>query len=75
MDPLIEKYLVTIPVDERLPILANMIHHMTEHLVTIGIFFLVEPVAIGNRLVNVPTVRGENGVLTWSAHEWGVMEP
>ncbi len=72
LDALIDTYFVTIPPRERMEILARMIHHMTDQVVTIGIFFLIEPVAVGHRLVNFVPPRQTDGVLSWNAHEWDI---
>lgn len=72
LDALIEKYFVTIPRDERSQILGQMVRHVTDQLVFIGIFFLVEPALINNRVMNVLPRKGEDALHTWNAHEWDV---
>lgn len=70
LDGIIEKYFVTIPTDARLELLAQMVHHVTDQLVTIGIFYLVEPIFISHRVANVTSIKGGASVLSWNAHEW-----
>jgi ABC-type transport system substrate-binding protein len=70
MDSLVERYQVAIPIDERRRLLGQMVHIMTDDVVTIGIFYLIEPAAISNRIKHTSLVRGENAVFTWNAHEW-----
>jgi peptide/nickel transport system substrate-binding protein len=72
-DALIERYEATIPHAERMQILGDMVHHMTDQLVTMGIFYVVEAILVSNRLVNVGPPVGEDAALqTWNAHEWDV---
>jgi peptide/nickel transport system substrate-binding protein len=72
LDALIERYEVTIPRDERMQILGELVHHMTDQLVTMGIFYVVEAILVSNRLVNVGPPIGEDALQTWDAHEWDV---
>jgi peptide/nickel transport system substrate-binding protein len=69
-DALIERYMTTIPHVERTSILGDIVHHMTDQLTIMGLWYNTEPVMIGNRLVNV-TVR-DVGQTTeaWNAHLW-----
>jgi peptide/nickel transport system substrate-binding protein len=66
LDALIDRFLVTIPRAEQLQILSQIIHHETDHLVTMRVFFDPEATMIANRLVNVPAGT------PWNAHEWEV---
>ncbi len=66
MDALIDRYFLTIPAPERTQILAQIVHHMTDQLVLMGIVYDPPLRLIGNRVHNVPA-----GV-PWNAHEWDV---
>jgi peptide/nickel transport system substrate-binding protein len=70
LDTLIDTYFVTIPISERNDVLARMVHYVTDQLVTIGIFYLVEPIFISHRLGNVTAITGGASVVSWNAHEW-----
>jgi len=70
LDTLIAKYFVTIPKQERLNILGEMVHIQTDQLVTIGIFFVAEPAAVSNRLRNYHPPTQRDGTLSWNAQEW-----
>jgi peptide/nickel transport system substrate-binding protein len=72
MDALIEKYFVTIRKQERMQVLSQMVHHQTDQLVTIGLFFLEEPTVVGNRLANFMPPKQRNGSLSWNAHAWDI---
>jgi peptide/nickel transport system substrate-binding protein len=70
-DGLIDRYFATIPVPERMEVLAQLMHHITDQLIIMGIFYNVAPSLIGNRLVNV-TPGGERATQAWNAHLWDV---
>jgi peptide/nickel transport system substrate-binding protein len=70
LDALIDRYFVTISTQERTPILGQMVHHVTDNVVLLGIFFIVEPALISNRILNVTPRRSEDALHTWNAHEW-----
>lgn len=64
---LADRYLVTIPMAERLQILGDMIHHHTSNVVLMYLMYSSQPLAISNRLVNVTAAKD-----TANAHEWDV---
>lgn len=66
-DELMDRFFVTIPQAERTPVLAQLMRHVSEQLVMMGLFYNVQPTMIGNRLRNVPA--GKPG---WNVHEWDV---
>jgi len=70
LDALIDRYFVTIPAQDRTQILGQMVHHVTENVVLLGLFFIVEPALINNRIVNVTPRQAEDALHTWNAHEW-----
>jgi peptide/nickel transport system substrate-binding protein len=70
-DALVDRFFSTIPAAERTAVLGDIVHHMTDQLPLLGLFYNSQPMMIGNRLVNVTGRRGE-GTETWNAHEWDV---
>jgi peptide/nickel transport system substrate-binding protein len=70
-DSLIDRHFATIPTAERMDVLAQLMHHITDQLVIMGIFYNVAPTLMSNRLVNV-TPGGERSTQAWNAHEWDV---
>jgi hypothetical protein len=48
---------------------AALIHHQTENLSELPLFYGADPTLISNRLVNV-TGRGPLYTQAWNAHEW-----
>jgi peptide/nickel transport system substrate-binding protein len=69
-DRMIDSYYATIPWPDRMAALRQVVHHMTDQVTVIGLFFDVTPAMIGNRLTNV--FAGPEGTMTWNAHEWGL---
>lgn len=64
---LADRYLVTIPMRERLQILGDMIHHHTSNVVLMYLMYSSQPLAISNRLLHVTAAKD-----TANAHEWDV---
>jgi len=69
---MIERYMTTIPLVERTRALGDIVHHMTDQLTVMGLWYNTEPVMISNRLAGI-TVR-DVGQTTeaWNAHLWDV---
>jgi hypothetical protein len=47
-----------------------MVSHLTERAVNIGIFYIMEPVAISSRMQNVALPKGADNLIGWNVHEW-----
>jgi len=71
-DALIDSYMVTISAPDRLPQLARLVHHMTDQLNVMGLWFNTEPIVVGKRLRNVGNKKVTGGYQAWNAHEWEV---
>jgi peptide/nickel transport system substrate-binding protein len=65
LDALIERYLVTIPFAERLEVVRQMVHHISDQLAVMGVLYDVSPMLISNHLQNVKAELD-----TRNAHEW-----
>jgi peptide/nickel transport system substrate-binding protein len=70
LDELIERYSVTIPTAERTQVLAQALHHTTEQLVAMGIFYATRVTMVNNRLLNITT--GDLANASWAAEQWDV---
>ena len=70
-DAWLERYVMAIPMQERMQALAGFVHHETENLVQLPLFYGADPTLISNRLINV-TARGDAFTQAWNAHEWDV---
>lgn len=53
-------------------ILGQMVHHVTDQLVLMGILYVVEPALMSNRLTNVGPRRVGDARYTWNAHQWEI---
>jgi peptide/nickel transport system substrate-binding protein len=65
LDPLLDRYLVTIPLAERLQILGDIVQHVTSNVVLLYLMYSSQPVAVSNRLVNVNAAQTTLNVLDW----------
>ncbi len=70
-DAMLERYFTTIPMQARAQAAAQIVHHMTDQLVWMGLFHQAEPTMIANRLQNV-MARYPSSTQAWNAHEWDV---
>jgi ABC-type transport system substrate-binding protein len=68
-DALLDRYFTTIPKGERAQVAAQIVHHMTDQLVWMGLFHQAEPTMIANRLQNV-AARHQGSTQPWNAQEW-----
>jgi peptide/nickel transport system substrate-binding protein len=65
LDGLIDRYLVTIPMPERMALLGDIIHHQTDQLTIMPLFFAGLAWVLGDKhLKNVSSDK------TWNAHLW-----
>ncbi len=67
LDALIDRYFLTIPMQERMSVLGEVVHHLTDQVVAIGLLYDATPMLISNRMVNVSAAAQ-----TTNAHEWDV---
>ncbi len=67
LDALIDKYFTTVPKAERARALGAVIHHMTDVLNVMGLFYDVQPTLVSNRITGMTSP--ETG---WNAHLWDV---
>ena len=66
-DGMLTRYYQTIPIDQRAQLFGDHIHDMTEKALVLGLFYDVEPTAIGPRLKNAGV--GDHRE-TWSVVDW-----
>jgi ABC-type transport system substrate-binding protein len=66
LDRLIDHYFVTIPQRERTETLAQIVHHMTDQLVQLGIVYDPPVRLIANRLRNI------DAGIPWDSYRWDV---
>ncbi len=51
-----------------------MVHHITDQLVIVGLFFIAEPVLVSNRVTNVTKITGDEALHTWNVHAWDLRQ-
>jgi len=71
-DAMLDRYFVTIPKRERIQALGEIIHHVSDQLNVMGLFYDTEPLMIGNRLRNVASNPIPRSSPVWAIYEWDV---
>ncbi len=71
LDTLVDRYFVTIPLQERMQIMGQIVRHFSENLPVTPILYDAIPTMVSNRLVNVGA-GGPYGSQAWNAHLWDV---
>jgi peptide/nickel transport system substrate-binding protein len=71
-DALLDRYLTTIPQRERIQVIGQVIHHISDQLPAMGIFYDGQPILAASRIMNVGPGPGEFTTAAWNAHEWDV---
>jgi peptide/nickel transport system substrate-binding protein len=71
-DTLIERYFTTIPTADRLEVARRLVHHVSDQLPIMGLFYDVQPYLVSNRVQGVRFRSAPNSLQTWNAHEWEV---
>jgi ABC-type transport system substrate-binding protein len=72
LDVLIDRFFSTIPTRERNQALGAVIHHLTDQVVMMGLFYAMEPTMVSNRIQNLHA-RHSSGTQAWNAHEWDLV--
>jgi len=70
-DALIERLFVTIPRPERTQVLGQIVHHISDQVIMMGLYYLASPTLMHNRLVNVDA-GGDRATQAWNAQEWDI---
>jgi len=74
LDGMINRYLVAIPMGERMEAGRQVVRHLSDQVVVMPVFYDVVGTATGNRLLNVVRSHGQNTTRTWNAHEWDLRQ-
>jgi peptide/nickel transport system substrate-binding protein len=69
LDTLLDRYVMTIPKADRVRIMGDIVHHMTDQVVVLGLFRNLEPVLSSKRLTGV-TARANDSTHSWNSWEW-----
>lgn len=65
-DGLIDRFMSTVPWAERMQVLRQIVHHMTDNLTHMGFFYDMEFVFMNRKLQNVGAADSE----LWDVHLW-----
>jgi peptide/nickel transport system substrate-binding protein len=67
LDALIDRYLITIPMAERLSVLGDIIHHQTDQVTMMPLFYQGQAAVLGST-----RIKGMTSAKVWNAHLWSV---
>lgn len=70
MDGLIDRYLTTIPFDPRRQILGQIVRHISDQVVVMGLFYRADSIMTSKQLEGVVADLPSGASLTWNAHLW-----
>jgi ABC-type transport system substrate-binding protein len=70
-DALIDRYLSTIPQKQRLAWMRQIVHHQTDQVTVMGLFYQIRSTAVVPRIINV-TPGYDRGSAGWNATQWDV---
>jgi peptide/nickel transport system substrate-binding protein len=66
LDSLIDRFQTTIPMPERMQVAGQLVHHLTDQLPILSLFYDALPIFINGHLLNVHP----HSNLAWNVHEW-----
>jgi peptide/nickel transport system substrate-binding protein len=70
-DALLDRFYSSVPRAQRMQILGEIMHHLTDQVIPLGMFYNAQPTMIGSRLINVgPGGGGAGSTPAWNAHDW-----
>ncbi|HZT09251.1 MAG TPA: ABC transporter substrate-binding protein [Chloroflexota bacterium] len=72
LDALIDAFFATIPTGARVSIFAQIVHHISDQVVPLPLFYDANAALVGNRLQNVAARHGRNSTEAWNAELWDV---
>jgi ABC-type transport system substrate-binding protein len=71
LDALIDRYWVAIPWNERIQVTTQILHHITDNLPVIPLFYDMDIALVSDRVQKIdPFLGGGGGVQAWNAYEW-----
>jgi len=69
-DAMIDRYMLTISERERVPILQQIVRHITENVTLLDLWYNAETIMVGNRLQHVVNKKTSQANQAWNVHEW-----
>jgi peptide/nickel transport system substrate-binding protein len=70
LDALLDAYFVTIPTRDRNEVLGQVLRHLSENIVVLGLFNDPQPVLLGHRLRNIGAKPTPQATQAWNAELW-----
>jgi peptide/nickel transport system substrate-binding protein len=70
LDALIDRYLVTVPWEERMQIAGQILHHITDQVVAMPLFYDMEVALVSHRVQNAVSLLQSGTGQVWNGHEW-----
>ena len=74
-DALVDRYLTTIPWTERMKVVGDIVHHMTDQVLVLDQFYDATPTATSSRMANVPSKLARSTTNSWNAQDWDTVRP
>jgi peptide/nickel transport system substrate-binding protein len=72
LDALLDSYFSAITQRDRLNALGQILHHLSDRVIVLGIFYDPQPVLVGSRLRNVGAKPTPLATQAWNAEKWDV---
>ena len=72
LDALIDQYVTTVPTGDRMRALSEIVHHRSDQLPSMGLFFEVDYTVAASRLTSV-LPRGPLSSQAWNAPDWDLI--
>ena len=69
-DEMIDRYMLTISERERIPILGQIVRHITENVTLLDLWYNAETIMVSNRLQNVVNKKTSQANQAWNVHQW-----
>lgn len=69
-DGFLERYMTTVSERERVPMLGEIVRHVTENVTLLDLWHNAETIVVASRLRNVTNKKTSSGDPTWNAYDW-----
>lgn len=73
-DAMLERFFSTIPIDQRLQALGQVLNHTSNQITVIPLFYGAEPAMVNNRIQRVTPRKAQEGTMGWNAYEWDTLD-
>jgi peptide/nickel transport system substrate-binding protein len=71
-DALIDRYYVTIPMQERYEVIRQLLRHLTENLPFMALFYDSDQLLVNNRIENIIESEALGATQAWNSYLWDV---